>query len=116
MVTSLVYQPFVPPLPAVTESIAVGTVASRLIVTDWLFVPPALVAVQVRVVPVVSVEIVVGPQPDCVEIAESGSETVHDTITSEVYQPFEPNVPDTLGVITGGVVSDGGGGAETVTE
>src|SRR5262245_12424424 len=31
-----------------------GAVASRLMVTDWLLVPPALVAEQVKVTPVVS--------------------------------------------------------------
>jgi hypothetical protein len=78
-----------------------------LIVTDWLFVPPALVAVQVSVVPVVLVLIVVEPHPEEEEIDESGSLTVHETFTSLVYQPLFPSVPLTLGVMTGLVVSLG---------
>jgi hypothetical protein len=81
-----------------------------LIVTDWLAVPPALVAVQVRVVPVVSVVIVVGPHPEVDVIDDSGSLTVQVTVTLETYQPFAPRVPLTAGVMTGGVASDGGHG------
>src|SRR5215216_2155255 len=83
----------------------VGAVASRLIVTDCELVPPALVAVQVRVVPAVSALIVVEPQPLLEEIADSLSVTDQETVTSLVYQPLLPCVPTTLGVITGGVLS-----------
>ena len=82
-----------------------------MIVTDSEAVPPALVAVQVRVVPVVSLVIVVGPQPDDDEIADSLSTTVHVTVTSLVYQPLFPSVPLTFGVTTGGVESVTGGGS-----
>src|SRR5439155_382461 len=61
-VTSALYQPLAlgarSGLPLI-----VGAVASRLIVTDWLLVPPLLVAWQVKVVPGVSVVMLVGPQP-----------------------------------------------------
>jgi len=36
---------------------------------------------------------------------EVGSVTVHDTDTSDVYHPLLPSVPDTVGVMTGGVAS-----------
>jgi hypothetical protein len=84
-----------------------GLVASRLIVTELLFVPPALVAVQVSVVPAVSALMVVDPQPLVEEIADSLSTTVHETVTLLVYQSLLPRVPLTLGEMTGGVVSDG---------
>ena len=91
-----------------------GAVTSRLMVTDCSFVPPALVAEQVRVAPVVSEVIVVGPQSLVFVTVDSASVTVQLTSTSLTYQPLLPSVPLTFGVITGGVVSDGGGGAETV--
>jgi hypothetical protein len=53
----------------------------------------------------VSVAIVVGPQPPCELTAESGSVTLQETLTSLVYQPSAPDVPFTVGTITGGVVS-----------
>ena len=84
-----------------------GAVASRLIVTCSELVPPALVALHVRVVPVVSEEIVVGPHPVDDEIDESGSLTVHVTDTFDTYHPAFPAVPDTCGVIDGGVESAG---------
>jgi hypothetical protein len=105
-VTSCLYQPFAFGAD-VADPLMVGAVASRLIVTDWEAVPPALVAVHVSVVPVVSDVIVVEPQPDEDEIAESGSVTVQLTVTLLVYQPLFPSVPLTLGVITGGVLSAG---------
>jgi hypothetical protein len=76
-----------------------------LIVTDWDEVPPALVAWHVRVVPVVSVLMVVELQPLVDETVDSGSLTVQLTVTSLMYQPFVPNVPLMLGVMTGGVES-----------
>src|SRR5919106_595741 len=90
-----------------TLGLSVGLVASRLIVTDFEAVPPALVASQVSVVPAVSALIVVESQPLVEEIADSLSTTVHETVTLLVYQSLLPRVPLTLGEMTGGVVSDG---------
>ena len=89
------------------EPLMVGAVASRLIVTDWDEVPPALVAVQVSVVPVVSLVIVVEPHPELELIGDSLSMTVHETLTSLTYQPLFPSVPTTPGVMIGGVESEG---------
>ena len=83
----------------------VGLVASRLTVTDCEFVPPALVAEQAYVVPDESTDNVVVPHPVDEEIVDSASETDHDTVTLDVYQPLLPTVPDTFGVTRGGVVS-----------
>src|SRR5512147_1326115 len=77
-----------------------------MIVTDCEAVPPALVAVQVSVVPVVSVVMLVVPQPEVLEMVDSLSTTLQLTLTLLVYQPFVPSVPVTVGVITGGVVSE----------
>lgn len=97
--------------------VTVGGVPSRYTVTDCEEVPPALVAEQVSVVLVVSEAIVVVSQP--VEVNDdSGSVTLQLTITSLVYQPLLPKVPETVGLITGGVVSEGAqeasGGLPTV--
>jgi hypothetical protein len=97
---------FHPAAFAVCETEMLGFVASRLIVTDSLVVPPALVAEQVRVVPPVSVLIVVGPQPDEDEIVDSPSVTDHETVTLLVYHPLFPRMPLTFGVIAGGVESN----------
>jgi hypothetical protein len=78
-------------------------------VTDAELVPPALVAVQVSVVPAVSAVIVVVPHPLVEVTGDSGSVTVQLTVTSLTYQPPLPSVPLTVGVICGGVVSDGVG-------
>jgi hypothetical protein len=96
---------------AVVGHTTVGAVASRLIVTDSLLVPPALVAVQVSAVPVVSVLVVVKPHPVEEVIADSLSSTVQVTVTSLVYHPLLPSVPLTFGVISGGVVSEGVAGS-----
>jgi hypothetical protein len=77
-----------------------------LTVTDWLFVPPPLVAEHVKVTPEVSVVTLLVPQPDWEVIVESGSVTVQVTVTLLLYQPLFPRVPLTFGVITGGVESD----------
>jgi len=53
-----------------------GGVVSRLMVTEFELVPPALVAVQVKVRPTVSVVTVVGSQPLLEEMGDSGSVTV----------------------------------------
>ena len=82
-----------------------GAVASRLMVTDLLSVPPALVAEQVSVWPAVSELMVVGSHPVLLVMDDSGSLTFQLTVTLDVYQPFWPCVPWTSGVITGAVVS-----------
>src|SRR5437762_1426530 len=87
----------------------VGAVASRLIVTGWLFAPPALVAVHVKVMLFVSLVTVVVSQPVCELIVDSASTTLQLTVTSLVYQPLLPRVPATLGVMIGAVVSEAAG-------
>jgi hypothetical protein len=82
-----------------------GGVASRLSVTGWLALPPALVAEQVNVVPGVLAAIVVGSQPVLFVTADSGSVTLQLTVTSLVYQSLLPCVPATVGVMAGGVES-----------
>jgi hypothetical protein len=104
-VTSLTYQPLVPRVPDAVR-VAEGGLASRLIVLETELVPPALVAVQVNVTPVVSVVTVEVTQGADVT-GDSGSVTVHVTETALVYQSFVPSVPLMFGVMTGGVVSDG---------
>ena len=91
--------------------VRLGGVASRLIITGTELVPPALVAVQVKVVPAVSAVTLWGRAGVYVVevMGDSSSVTVHVTSTSLVYHPLLPRVPVILGVITGGVVSDGVG-------
>ena len=72
-----------------------GAVASLFIVTEFEAVPPALVAVHVRVVPAVSVVIVEGSQPDVEVIVDSASVTVQATPTSLAYQSLASRVPVT---------------------
>src|SRR5687768_11561200 len=88
---------------AVAEAMA-GPVVSRLIVTLDELVPPIDVALQVNVTPVVSLVTVCVSHP-VVVTSESGSDTLHETPTLEVYQ-LPLDVPVTEGAITGGVVSD----------
>ena len=106
-VTSTLFHPLAFGAGVRLLKVIVGGVASRLIVTDCELVPPALVAVQVKVVPAVSVLIVVELHPVLDVMLDSGSVTLQVTVTSLVYQPFVPKVPETLGVMTGGVVSVG---------
>ena len=87
------------------KQVRVGAVASRFTVTDCVVVPPALVALQVSVVPAVSVEIVVGPQPVETRIADWASVLVQETFTLPRYQPLRPWLPVTVDLTTGGVVS-----------
>ena len=99
-------EPSVYVAPSATPvTLTLGGVASRLMVTLAEFVPPALVTSQVRVVPAVSLSMVVKSQPLVEVMANSLSMTVQLTVTSLVYQPLSPSVPLTLGVITGGVLS-----------
>ncbi len=90
--------------------VIVGAVASRLIVTDCELVPPALLAVQIRVTPPVSESIVVSTQPSSIVTSDSGSVTVHSTETLLTYQPLLPSVPLMVYEISGGVVSGTGVG------
>jgi hypothetical protein len=77
-----------------------------LIVTEAEFERPTpLVAEQVRVAPVVSLVRFDAVQPLEEEIPDSASVKDQLTDTSLVYQPLLPEVPLTLGLMTGGVVS-----------
>lgn len=82
-----------------------GAVAARSIVTDCELVPPALVALQVSVMPLVSALIVVDPQPELDEMSDSLSVTVQLTVTSLVYQPLLPSAPAMFGTMLGALVS-----------
>src|SRR5262245_7959002 len=90
-----------------TLGASVGAVASRLIVMLWLLLSPALVAVQVKVVPLARVSAlrVIGSQPLWLVMVDSVSLTLQVRCTSLVYQPLLPSVPVTLGVMIGGVLS-----------
>ena len=94
------------PSDAAQETI--GLVASRLMVTDCVLVPPELVAVQVNVTPDVSVVTKLVSQPDCDVMADSGSLTVQPTVTLLMYHPLFPRVPLTFEVMTGAVGSHEG--------
>jgi hypothetical protein len=103
-VTSPWYQPFAFGL-VVAVALMVGAVASRLIVTFSLLLPPALVAEQVSVTPAVSLLTVTGSQPLWLLMADSLSTTLQLTLTPLTYQPLAPSVPATVGVMTGAVLS-----------
>jgi hypothetical protein len=61
--------------------------------------------VQEEVLPVVSLVKFCVPQPESTATAESGSLTVHATVTLDTYQSLLPSVPVIDLVITGGVES-----------
>ncbi len=82
-----------------------GGVTSRETVSVLLDVPPDDVATHVSVVPAVSVAIVAGSHPGPDDASDSGSPTSQLTATSETYQPLAPSVPDTVDVMSGGVMS-----------
>jgi hypothetical protein len=83
-----------------------GAVLSILIVTEAEFVRlTLLVAVQVSVMPALSRVRFDALQPVKEEIPVSGSCTSQLTVTSLVYQPPDPKVPLTLGMMTGAVPS-----------
>src|SRR4051794_16191211 len=82
-----------------------GAPASRLMVTDWIVLPPALDAAHVLVMPAVSDVTATGAHSVDTETGPSGSVTVQLNMTSLVYQPSEPSVPDTVGMTSGGVRS-----------
>jgi hypothetical protein len=62
-VTAWLYQPLAESGARSAATDTVGAVASRLIVTDFEFVPPLLVAVHVKVEPEVSAVTLLEPQP-----------------------------------------------------
>src|SRR5215212_1906507 len=117
-VLSLVAQPMLTSLachsPSALPHATFGAVVSRWIVTDWLLVPPALVAEQISVVPAVSVLMVVGSQSIRAVMVDGLSTTLQLTETSPTYQPSLPGVPVTSSVISGGVVSKGEDTSATV--
>ena len=82
-----------------------GGVASRLIVTAFVAVPPPDSAAQVNVVPVVSAVTVTGSHPFLDVIADSASVIDQVIVTSDRYHPFLPRFPEVVGTITGGVSS-----------
>ena len=92
-VTSLVYQPFVPGVPAVTVRSAVGPVLSSLIVSGAAFVvsPASLVQEPLKVWPAVSAVC----DWSFVQVSGLLTSSAPDvcTVTSLVYQPFAPAVP-----------------------
>src|SRR5688572_6492571 len=90
-ITTVSSTPYVPALPAI---VIAGFVASRLIVTVSLSLPPSDVAAHVKLNDSVSWLTTVVPQPLCDEIADSPSVTLKLTVTSETYHPFRPSVPD----------------------
>jgi len=84
----------------------VGAVLSILIVIETESKTPALfVAEQVKVVLAVSEVRFDAVHPFKERISDSASIADQLTVTSLVYQPLDPIVPLTLGVITGGVLS-----------
>src|SRR6187549_1674389 len=98
--TGAMRQPLASAAGMASPNVRVGGVASRLMVTEREAVPPGEVAVQVSVVPTVSVVIDVAPQPS-LETSEAASSIVQVTCTSPRYQPALPAVPVTDAVITG---------------
>ena len=80
-----------------------GATVSRLTVVETVVVPPPEIAEHVNVVPAVSAVTVAGGQSNVT--AESGSETSHETETSERYQSWVPSVPFTTARTTGAVMS-----------
>jgi hypothetical protein len=94
------------PSPGVTETpLSRGATRSILIVTETEFESGGFAlfdAEHVSVVPGVSLVSVCGSQPLDVLIPV-GSETVHETVTSDRYQPLSPSWPETWSVIDGGV-------------
>jgi hypothetical protein len=86
-------------------TVTLGASLSIFSVTESLADPPALCAEQDEVtLAVLEVKLCV-PQPESMTTGESGSLTLHATLTLLVYQPLFPSVPLTTFVITGAVVS-----------
>jgi hypothetical protein len=82
-----------------------GGVESRLTEIGTLVVPPRLVAEQVRVAP--PSPRLAGTQTPGFAIGDSGSLTLHCTLTGARYQPFAPSATagERIGVTSGGVRS-----------
>jgi hypothetical protein len=75
-------------------------------VTEAELVKPApSVAVQVIVVPAVSVPKVTVPHPEDDAIPDSGSETLQVTVKGPLFQPLPFGFGVVVGRMTGGVVS-----------
>jgi hypothetical protein len=91
----------------VTTAATFGGVRSILTVTETDVVSPApFTAEQVNVVPGVSAEREVVPQPELDAIPDSGSLVLQLTVTGiEVFQPLPFGTGLTVGTTTGGVVS-----------
>ena len=104
--TSLLFQPLTFGAGVLLTNVIPGIVLSILIVTEAELESPTLfVAEQVRVTPVVSEVRVDVVQPVEVLMPDSASVAVQLTVTSLLYQPFDPAVPEMDGVITGTVLS-----------
>ncbi len=104
------YQPLASAARAGVE-VAPGAVLSTLKVFETEVIPPSLSAVQVSVMPVVSALSVRASQPSVDRMIDSGSTMLQLTVTVVTYHPFEPSVPEMIGVTTGGVGSPGTSGA-----
>ena len=88
------------------DPVITGGVTSIFTLTETAFESPAtLVAEQVMVIPGVDVESSTVLQPEDDAMPDSGSVTLQETETGLIYQPLFPNVPLTVGMMTGGVVS-----------
>src|SRR5437879_3762813 len=80
--------------PGIGVAVARDGVLSILIVTEAeVDKPTPFVAVQVNVTPGVSADKVAGAQPEEAVIPDSGSVTLHVTVTLLRYQPLLPCVP-----------------------
>ena len=102
--TLLLYQPATLGL-LVAAALMVGAVASRWMVTLSLLLPAALVAEQVKVMPLVSLVIFCVSQPLWLLMAAPLATTVQETVTLLTYQPLLPSVPTILGVMVGGLLT-----------
>src|SRR5919201_2568641 len=98
------------PSQGVSEtSLSRGSVRSILIVTETELESGGFAlfdAEHVSVVPGVSLVSVCGSQP-LDELIPVGSETVHETVTSDTYQPLSPSWPETWSVMDGGAIELG---------
>src|SRR5262252_4331712 len=97
------YHPLLPAGPEI-DGVTTGGVVSIFNVAETVVVSPApFVAVQVSVWPAVFCVSVTDAQPALVlAMPDSGSLVVQVTVTADVYQLFDPSVPLTTGVTTGG--------------
>src|SRR5262249_11366967 len=87
-------------------TVNVGAVLSIFTVTKLEpEIPTPFIAEHVIIVAAVSESIVVTPQPLVDVMPDSGSNTVHVTVTLLRYQPLFPAVPEICEVTIGGVIS-----------